>query len=263
MDVIFYFLVIAAALIAIWRVLRRVTVFEYERGLKYVKGVFKEILEPGQHWYVSVFTTVRKIDVRPKFITLPGQEVLSADGVTLKVSLAASYEVENPSVAVNDVQDFEAALYLHLQIALRDIIGTATAETLLEQRDTFGPRILEKTAQVAAELGLKLNVVDMKDIMFPGQLKQIFSQVVAARKEGEAALERARGEDAALRKLANTAKLLEGNPSLMQLRLLQAVGESSGNTIMLEMPQEGDAAPARKSAAKTKTKAKRRAARQK
>ena len=263
MDVIFYFLVIAAALIAIWRVLRRVTVFEYERGLKYVKGVFREVLEPGQHWYVSVFTTVRKIDVRPKFITLPGQEVLSADGVTLKVSLAASYEVENPNVAVNDVQDYEAALDLHLQIALRDIIGTATAETLLEQRDTFGPRILEKTAQVAAELGLKLNVVDMKDIMFPGQLKQIFSQVVAARKEGEAALERARGEDAALRKLANTAKLLEGNPSLMQLRLLQAVGESSGNTIMIELPREGDRSAANKSASEPKTKTKRPALRKK
>ena len=263
MDVIFYFLVVAAAMIAVWRLLRRVTVYEYERGLKYVKGVFKEVVEPGQHWYVSVFTTVRKIDVRPKFITLPGQEVLSADGVTLKVSLAASYEVENPNVAVNDVQDYEAALYLHLQIALRDIIGTATAETLLEQRETFGPRILEKTTEVAAELGLKLNVVDMKDIMFPGQLKQIFSQVVAARKEGEAALERARGEDAALRKLANTAKLLEGNPSLMQLRLLQAVGESSGNTIMLELPRESDRSAANKSAAKPKTKTKRPALRKK
>ena len=263
MDVFFFFLVVAAAMIAVWRLLRRVTVYEYERGLKYVKGVFREVLEPGQHWYVSVFTTVRKIDVRPKFITLPGQEVLSADGVTLKVSLAASYEVENPNVAVNDVQDYEAALYLHLQIALRDIIGTATAETLLEQRETFGPRILEKTTEVAAELGLKLNVVDMKDIMFPGQLKQIFSQVVAARKEGEAALERARGEDAALRKLANTAKLLEGNPSLMQLRLLQAVGESSGNTIMLELPRESDRSAANKSASKPKTKTKRPALRKK
>ena len=263
MDVFFFFLVVAAAMIAVWRLLRRVTVYEYERGLKYVKGVFREVLEPGQHWYVSVFTTVRKIDVRPKFITLPGQEVLSADGVTLKVSLAASYEVENPNVAVNDVQDYEAALYLHLQIALRDIIGTATAETLLEQRETFGPRILEKTTEVAAELGLKLNVVDMKDIMFPGQLKQIFSQVVAARKEGEAALERARGEDAALRKLANTAKLLEGNPSVMQGRLLQVVGESSGNTIILELPRECERSAANRSASEPKTKTKRTALREK
>ncbi len=256
MDVLFFFLVFAAALIALWRIVRRTTVYEYERGLKYVKGVFKEVLEPGQHWYVSLFTTIRKIDVRPKFITLPGQEVLSMDGVALKVSLAASYEVENPNVAVNDVQDFEAALYLHLQIGLREIIGTATAETLLEQRDTFGPRILERTTKVAEELGLKLNEVDMKDIMFPGQLKQIFAQVVAARKESEAALERARGEDAALRKLANTSKLLDGNPSLMQLRLMQAVGGSSGNTIMLEAPQLNSQDSPTKSPRKSKAKAK-------
>ena len=263
MDLIIFLLILALLTAAIWRSVRRVTVYEYERGLKYFKGNFAELLEPGQYWFMPMFTTVQKIDVRPKYITLPGQEVLGSDGVTFKVSLAASYEVDNPNVAVNDVQDYEMALYLHLQLALRDIIGKATAETLLERRDTFGPQILESTGERATELGLTLNAVDVKDIMFPGQLKQIFSQVVAARKEGEAALERARGEDAALRKLANTAKLLEGNPSLMQLRLLQAVGESSGNTIMLELPKESDAAPAKRSASKPKAKTKRRATRKK
>ena len=77
--------------------------------------------------------------------------------------------------------------------------------------------------------------------MFPGDLKNVFAQVVNARKEGLASLERARGETAALRHLANAAKLMEGNPELMQLRLLQALKEGSGNTIVLKMPGAGEA----------------------
>jgi hypothetical protein len=72
--------------------------------------------------------------------------------------------------------------------------------------------------------------------MFPGDLKKAFAQVVIARKQGLAALERARGETAALRNLANAARMLEGNPELMQLRLLQEIGESTGNTIVLGLP---------------------------
>ena len=79
--------------------------------------------------------------------------------------------------------------------------------------------------------------------MFPGKLKDIFAQVVNARKEGLAALEKARGETASLRNLANAAKMIESNPNLMQLRLLQALGESSGNTLVLGMPGQSSTVP--------------------
>lgn len=95
---------------------------------------------------------------------------------------------------------------------------------------------MEATEPKAADLGLRLISVNLKDIMFPGKLKEVFAQVVNAKKEGLAALEKARGETAALRNLANAAKMLEGNPNLMQLRLLQAIKEPSGNTFVLGMP---------------------------
>jgi regulator of protease activity HflC (stomatin/prohibitin superfamily) len=74
--------------------------------------------------------------------------------------------------------------------------------------------------------------------MFPGELKKVFAQVVTARKEGLAALEKARGETAALRNLANAAKLVENNPALMQLRMIQSLEESSGNTLVVGLPGE-------------------------
>src|SRR5438093_10275075 len=91
---------------------KRITVLEYEKGLKYVKGKFKTVLESGQYWYLPFFTIIQKLDVRPRFVSITGQEVLSSDGVTLKVSLAANFEIVEADVALNKVQSFQEALYL-------------------------------------------------------------------------------------------------------------------------------------------------------
>jgi regulator of protease activity HflC (stomatin/prohibitin superfamily) len=132
---------------------------------------------------------------------------------------------------------------LELQLALREIIGNATIDTLLESRNEFSEKLFELTKEKIKELGLELLSVNIKDIMFPGPLKQIFAQVVKARKEGQAALEKARGETAALRNLVNAAKMIESNPSLMNLRLIQSFGESSGNTLVLGMPSQTTTLP--------------------
>jgi regulator of protease activity HflC (stomatin/prohibitin superfamily) len=94
-------------------------------------------------------------------------------------------------------------------------------------------------------MGLSLLEVEIKDVMFPGELKKIFTQVVKARQEALAALERARGETAALRSLANAAHLIERNPALMQLRLLQVVGQNTGNTVVLGVPAQSGPIPIR------------------
>jgi regulator of protease activity HflC (stomatin/prohibitin superfamily) len=235
MEYVITFAIIAFLLFFIY-CLRRVTILEYEKGLKYSKGRFKGVLGAGSYWICRYWTAVTKVDVRPRFVSITGQEVPSSDGVTLKVSIAAKYEIEQPDVAVNKVQSYEEALYLELQLALRGIISATKIDELLEKRSEFGERLMLLAADKAQQLGLRLLSVDIKDIMLPGQLKQIFSQVVKARKEGLAALERARGESAALRNLANAARVMQENPALMQLRLLQSLGESTGNTLVLGMP---------------------------
>ncbi len=217
---------------------RRITLLEYEKGLKYVMGKFQSVLEPGQYWYMPFFTIMQKIDVRPRFVSITGQEVLSSDGVTLKVSLAANFEITDPNTAINKVQSFQESLYLELQLALREIIGATDIDTVLSGRNELSQKLMEITEPKVTELGLRLISVNLKDIMFPGKLKDIFAQVVKAKKAGLAALEKARGETAALRNLANAAKMIEDNPNLMQLRLVQALGEASGNTLILGMPSQ-------------------------
>jgi len=206
-----------------------ITIYEFERGLKYRKGRFKGVLNAGRYWLFFPGTTVKKIDVRPKFISVPGQEVLSADSVTLKVSVAARYEVADPDLAVHKIENYTDAFYAVVQLAIREIIGSMKMDEILEQRPRLGQKLMEITAGQAEELGLKLQLIGIKDIMFPGELKKVFAKVIEAQKEGMAALERARGETAVLRNLANVAKVLEGNPALMQLRALQ----STGNTVVI------------------------------
>lgn len=217
--------------------LRCITVFDFERGLRYKGGRFLGVLEAGQYWYVPFRTRIDKVDLRPRSLALSGQEVLTSDGVAVKVSLASKYEIVDPDRAVNKAQDYSAMLYLELQMAAREIISKATADEIVEGRDQFAARLLELSAVGAENLGLKLHGVYLKDVMFPGALKQSFAQVVLARKEGQAALERARGETAALRNLANAAKLMEDSPALLQLRLLHSLAGSSGNTLVLGVPE--------------------------
>jgi regulator of protease activity HflC (stomatin/prohibitin superfamily) len=233
-----YIVLIALVIISFRICVRRITVFEYEKALKYTNGKFGAVLAPGVYWYIPFFVSIHKIDVRPRFASITGQEILSSDGVSLKVSLAANFEISDPYVAVNKVQSFQEALYLELQLVLREIIGSADIDTVLNSRGELSKKVMAMTSSKAQDLGLKLISVNLKDIMFPGKLKEMFAQVVNARKEGLAALEKARSERAALRNLANAAKMIESNPSLMQLRLVQALGGSSGNTLILGMPSQ-------------------------
>ena len=235
MDTIpFLVLIIIAALAALTVLnIRSIVIFEYQRGLLYRNGKFVRVLEPGRHTYLSLQDTVQRIDIRTQYIALPGQELLSADHIALKISLAASYVVTDPRAAINQVSNYVNALYTILQIDLRDVVGSLPVDDLLEKREEIGKAVFDRSAPKAKELGLELGMVNLRDIMLPGELKNIFARVVNARKEGLAALERARGESAALRNLANAARLLEDNPNLKQLRMMQMLEGRSGNTIVL------------------------------
>ena len=128
---------------------------------------------------------------------------------------------------------FLSALYAALHAGLREVVAGRSADDILAARGELGPAVGSAVASELARIGIELLGVDVRDVMVPSELKRAFAGIVAARREGEAALERARGETAALRSLANAGRMIEDNPGLLQLRVLQQVGGSSGNTVML------------------------------
>jgi regulator of protease activity HflC (stomatin/prohibitin superfamily) len=226
-------LVVVAVLAGLLRI---VVVHDHERGLRYSRGRLKGLLDPGAYVSLRPVSEIQVFDTRPTFVTVDGQDVLTADGVNLRISLVARYVVGDPAAAVGGDQDYRRAMYVVLQLALRDTLAGRTTDDLLAARAQLGASVMEKSAGSLARLGVELLSVDVRDLMLPGELKRAFAGVVAARKEGEIALERARGETAALRSLANAARMLEDHPGLVQVRLLQEIGASTGNTVVVGIP---------------------------
>jgi regulator of protease activity HflC (stomatin/prohibitin superfamily) len=230
---------VLAVLGAVRKVLRRATVHDWEAGLLYRGGRFVRRLGPGTHLLLPFMDEVTTVDLRRRIATVAGQEVLSADGVGIKINVAVGYEVADPERAVHAAQSFEVSLHVAVQLALRAAVAAEPIDALLARRIDLGRRLAEAVAPEVEALGLRLHAAEVKDVMFPGELKRIFAEVVRAQKEGQAALERARGETAALRSLANAARLVEQSPGLMNLRVLQSVGgaAAAGGTVVLGVPQ--------------------------
>jgi regulator of protease activity HflC (stomatin/prohibitin superfamily) len=244
-------IVIIALLLMVRSLFTTATVLEYQRALKFVNGRFMGVIEPGRHWLWKPSTEVRIVDTRESILAVPGQELVTSDGVSVKLSLAVRYRIDDPAVALTKVEDYRSALYILIQVRLRDVVGVVTIDEVLERRATIGPAVREQSADASRELGIELISVDLKDLMFPGPLKKVFAQVTEARQQGLASLEKARGETAALRSLANAARLVEANPSLLQLRTLQQLGASSGNTLIVGLPQSSTPLPITRHAAET------------
>jgi len=207
-------------------------------GLLYHKGKFVELLRTGEHVRWGRKFTLGVADLRKTSLSVAGQEVLSADNVGLKASLLVTYQVLDPVKAAHETQHWQGELYNATQIAFRAVAGGVTMEALLGQRGEIGARLLARVQPEAAKIGIHILAVEVKDVMLPTDLKRAFADVLKARQEGQAALERARGESAALRNLANAARVLEGNPALMNLRLMQSLSaaQNAGNTLVLGVP---------------------------
>lgn len=238
-------LVLLVLAIVLPRAIRSVTVFEFERGVKFSRGRFAGVLEPGIHWYLPYFTRIQKLDTRPTRVAVTGQEVLSSDGVAVKTSIAATFRIVNPEAALLQTDDYQTAVHTELQLALRAIISGLPVEELLAKRPELAAQLKAIAGERLQALGIELQDAALRDLTFPGELKKIFTQVVKARQEGLAALEKARGETAALRNLANAAQMIERNPQLMHLRLLQVLGQQPGNTVVLGLQQGGTPIPLR------------------
>jgi regulator of protease activity HflC (stomatin/prohibitin superfamily) len=232
------FLFLANAFSKVLKLRREFIVPEGYAGLLYRHGKFIELLAPGRHVRWGRNVTISASDTRKTSIAVAGQEVLTADNIAVKLSLLVTYQVADAVKAAHDTQSWHTDLYNAAQLALRSVVSGVAAEALLTQRLDIAPQLLARVQPNAAKIGLTVHAVEVKDVILPAELKRAFGDVLKAKQEGQAALERARGESAALRNLANAARVLEGNPALMNLRVLQslATAQNAGNTLVLGMP---------------------------
>ena len=207
-------------------------------ALLYRKGKFTEVLGAGRHIRWGRYLTIDAQDLRKTSVLVASQDILTSDSVGLKLSVLVTYQVIDPVKAAHETQNWRADLYNAAQVATRAVVGATSAEALLSQRLEIGAQLLARVHPETVKIGVNVLAMEVRDVMLPADLKRVFADVLKAKQEGHAALERARGESAALRNLANAARVLEGNPALMNLRLMQslAAAQNAGNTLVVGVP---------------------------
>ena len=204
----------------------RVYVVEsYEKGILYIDGKFEKILEAGIYyfWKNAVAISVAKADLRQLQMEISGQEILTKDKAALRVNFYTQYKVVDIMQALNENKEFEKQLYIIMQLALREFIGTLTLDELLEKKDTVSDYVLISLKEKVKRLGVEIMDCGVRDIILPGEVKEIMNQVLVAQKKAQANIITRREETASTRSLLNTAKLLEENDMLFKLKEMEYV----------------------------------------
>ncbi|HET6989329.1 MAG TPA: slipin family protein [Kribbella sp.] len=213
----------------------KVVVQAHERVLVYRDGAFEALLEPGRHTVRRVWRVRREsVDLRLRQLTVSGQEIFTADGVTVRVTAVARWQISDPRAFVEYAEAPLDLLHVALQLAVREAISRRELDELLrpETRAAVSAELPEPVRAEVADLGITVHDAAVRDLALVGELRAALAETALERQRGRAALERARGEAAALRSLANSAKVLDDHPALAALRMIQTAADS-GATVVL------------------------------
>jgi regulator of protease activity HflC (stomatin/prohibitin superfamily) len=200
----------------------------HERGLLMVRGLLRAVLEPGQYavWsHAEAPARIAVLDMRTQQLALAAQELMTRDKVTLRLSLAAEYAVADPALVTTSVSDVRDAIYLLVQLAARDYVGSVTLDQLLEGREAMTEYLEAQVVPRAARFGVRVARLGVKDVVLPGEMKALLNRVIEAEKAAAANVIMRREEAAATRLLANTARIMNEEPVLMRLKELETLKE--------------------------------------
>lgn len=214
--------------------LRVFTVEHYEKALLYVNGALQGELDRGMYFYLKNHLAVdlAKADMRQLQMEISGQEILTADKANLRISFYLHYQVEDLRKALHEVKEYEKQLYVLAQLAIRDMVGSLPLDELLERKDAVSKYVLAGLRERAANLGVRVLDGGVRDIILPGDMKDIMNQVLVAQKKAQANTIMRREETASVRSLLNTARLMEENEMLYRLKemeYVEKIAEKIGN----------------------------------
>lgn len=213
------------------------SVESYEKGILLIDGKFSKVLDTGVYyfWKNAQVISVLKADLRQIQLEIAGQEILTKDKAALRVNFYSQYKVIDVIKALIENKDYEKQLYILMQLALREFIGTLSLDELLEKKESISNYVLTTLKEKAFNLGVEVKDCGVRDIILPGEMKEIMNHVLVAQKKAEANVIMRREETASTRSLLNTAKLMEENSMLFKLKEMEYVEKIADkiNTISL------------------------------
>jgi regulator of protease activity HflC (stomatin/prohibitin superfamily) len=197
----------------------------HEAGLLYVEGRLAARLSPGRHayWTVGRKIEVKKLDLRPQAVEITAQEMLTKDRIALRVTLTALRRIVDPERAVSAVVDVDGWLYRLVQFAIREAVAARTLDEVLSAKSALDAELRTFVRERLGETGIEVTELGVKDVILPGEIRELVNKVVEAERVAKANLIRRQEETAATRSLLNTAKLMEENPLLLRLKELESL----------------------------------------
>ena len=216
---------------------------QYQRGVRFTFGKYSgHPVEPGWRLVFPVIQQMTKVDIRTKAVDVPDQETITSDNISIRINAVIYYKVSDASKAVLEVENFFYAISQLAQTTMRNAVGEVDLDTLLKKRDQIANNI-ETSIDVATDAwGIKVESVELKDILLPSELQRTMSKEAEAEREKRAVIIKASGEVAAADNMAKAARTLAEAPGALHLRTLQTINDLSSdqsNTTIWMVPIEG------------------------
>lgn len=214
---------------------------QWETGVRFRLGRYKDTLAPGLRFIIPIIDGVRRVDMRILTIDIPRQQVITKDNVPVSINGVVYFKVVDAATAIIKVQDYEYAVSQYAQTALRDVVGGMTLDELLAEREQIGKDIEAVVEKASKEWGIEITNIKLQDVDMPEDLKRLMSRQASSEREKRATIIKAEGDRMAAENLAKAAATMLKSPGAMQLRTLQTIdglGPTPSNTVILAVPVE-------------------------
>jgi regulator of protease activity HflC (stomatin/prohibitin superfamily) len=212
---------------------------EYERGVIFRLGKLQGAKGPGLIFLIPVIDKMVKMDLRVVTIDVAKQEIMTKDNVPVTVDAVVYFRVVAPTDAVVKVENYWKATSLIAQTTLRSVLGQASLDDLLSQRDSINAKLQEIIDRQTEPWGVKVTSVEVRDVALPDSMKRAMAKQAEAERERRAKIVNAEGEFQAAEKMVQAANMIAKEPIALQLRYLQTMREMASEhntTTFLPLP---------------------------
>ncbi|MAG78478.1 hypothetical protein CL616_03890 [archaeon] len=228
-------------LIIFFLILALKVIKEYERGILFTFGKFTKEMKPGLKLIIPIVQTFQRVDLRVKAVDVPDQEAMTKDNISTKINAVIYYKVTESKRAIIEVEHYMYAISQLAQTTMRNVVGEVELDELLANRDKVSGKIKDIVDKATDPWGIKVDAVDLKDIVLPEDMKRVIGKQAEAEREKRAVIIKAEGEVTASNNLAKAAKTLATGGGALHLRTLQTLNDLSSdqsNTVIFAVPLE-------------------------
>ncbi|MEA3249622.1 MAG: SPFH domain-containing protein [Patescibacteria group bacterium] len=214
---------------------------QYQRGVKFRLGRYVGMRMPGWRLVIPIFESMRKVDVRVKAVDVPDQEAITKDNISTQINAVIYYMVADAAKAVIEVENYRYAVSQLAQTTMRNVVGELELDELLQNRDEASTRIRQIVDNLTDPWGIKVENVELKDVVLPEDMKRVIGKQAEAERERRAVVIKARGEVEASDNLRQAAETLAKTPGALHLRTLNTLNDLSSdqsNTVIFALPLE-------------------------